>query len=250
MSDSDEHSSSGNDSEDAEDVKEEKPKSIFFVPKSFRKVTETPNTSEFEGLTEDDVEVWHITAPASFDPQCFHHKKIAVDGDSVIYAESNKTANVEVEYHLISQVDDEQSDCLFNVFPKSDGAEFSFSFGKPFAKRLKVIEKIKSKSDPIENAKTARKKLTPAPPNKQPQGLQVRFHPAGSDGSVLPPVIRKISKQNSHSLILKQRNDFLKAQSHLETIKQRKKEERRQRKAKREAKRAKKLKAAEKEDDD
>jgi hypothetical protein len=241
---SDEEGSSS--SSGSEEVADDRPQSIFYVPKSFRQVSAV-SSSEWAsvcGADDDDVEVWLLTAPPSFDPQCFHMKSLSVDKECVIYADTNKAANVGVEFHLVPQTAAEHTDCLFNVFPKCDTSRLAFSFGKPFAKRLKVIEKIRTKGDPVENAKVAKKKLLPPPPTRQPKGLHVRYHPAGSDCSVLPS-LPKVSQISSQSLILKQRREFLKAKSHIETVKQRKREEKRQRKAKREAKRAKKMKAAE-----
>jgi len=186
------------DQSDSED--ERKPTSLFFIPKTFRKV-EGSTIADFTPIKEDDAcELWYITAPSTFNPQLLQKKKIRVDQfPCVVHSETNKNSNVPIEYALIAQSEEEASDSILNIFPITTSKGTKYSLGKPFTRKLKIVERLQP-LETVEKTEAVLKKLGPEPTNIQPQGLRVRYHPPGCDSSVLPALVARSSNGIPHQL--------------------------------------------------
>ena len=152
-----------------------------------------------------------------------------IEGSSVAFAK--ESTNTE---YLLLQEDGGVEWRLLNLFPlkKNDGRKSHYCLGKPFAKKITIAERLKKCSVKKEEEFIPPKnQFLIQPQNVPPTGLHVRFHPSGSDDSVLPKLFALDEKKKKKTAILKQRADFLKSIKENEIKRREKKKRRKERRA-------------------
>ena len=147
-----------------------------------------------------------------------------------------------------------------NLFPVSSSSSDSptFTLGKPFHKRLRVVERLGGDAggQVVKKAREAKKEFVEPPPNVHPPILKVRYHPIGCDGSPLPGLVDSVGvneekEREKKEEMKRQRESLLGAGGFLEKKKQaeeeREREEAKRKKEKKEKREREKKKKEKKE---
>ena len=147
-----------------------------------------------------------------------------------------------------------------NLFPVSTSSSTpSFSLGKPFQKRLRVVERLGGNAggEVVKKAKEAKTEFVEPPPNIQPPILKVRYHPIGCDDDSLPNLVDVLGEDKEKERAKKaemqrQRESLFGAGGFLEKkrreAEEREREEARKKKERREKREKKKKEKKEKDD--